>query len=401
MNIITVRTFLFNILLVVVLYIFIYNPGLTYLPFGAIKLLYPLLVVLLLGDSYKVNKDFFQISLYFIILFSYVFIHESLFGNYLFSFQTLINFIEIWLLPYCLVFCFFAILKNDKIYTCILYVSVIAALISIAMILNSGFNDFVKNQLLKQNEYFDVIKNRTFGVSEYLTFIYAVLQGMLAIWCLNGKFRNRFILFFPFILLSGVFNARIAFISFFVGLIYCLYTNRIPRKTLGFFFMGIAFVVFLIYYFFYEDYSHLIKFSVFGFFEQIFSSDGSGNSLNTLLDEMVFFPTKLSTYIWGDNIDVYANQYGFSSDIGYIIQLFYGGILYIILLLIFPLYLWYKNSKYLKNDFISLAIIILLIVNFKGVAFNSNPLFRLITLLYIYEFYYSSQNINLHLRRFT
>jgi len=99
---------------------------------------------------------------------------------------------------------------------------------------------------------------------------------------------------------------------------------------------------------------------------------------------MIFFPSNIFNIIFGEGRIVSGAK--INSDIGYINQIFIGGIIYLILMLLFLLYMFIRNIKVSTNKlFPVLFFLTLIVVNIKGDAFFvPRGFFRLIIFYYVY-----------------
>jgi hypothetical protein len=101
---------------------------------------------------------------------------------------------------------------------------------------------------------------------------------------------------------------------------------------------------------------------------------------------MFFFPKNTNEFLFGTGEDIFLNIKR-SSDVGYVLQIFKGGIFYLIILLFF-LILMYRRVRRIDHDkFLPIFfILVILIANIKGDSlFLSGGFFRLFTLYYVYE----------------
>ena len=115
------------------------------------------------------------------------------------------------------------------------------------------------------------------------------------------------------------------------------------------------------------------------------NSDNSG-SLSILLNDSLIFPTTGLGWLWGHGINLYFPPPGLhNSDIGFITQLYYGGLLLSILL--FSLILYMSSRLILKFGLFNWVTIFFifsyLIINFKSSFFASTPGSRFIFFIYI------------------
>ena len=125
-------------------------------------------------------------------------------------------------------------------------------------------------------------------------------------------------------------------------------------------------------------------------FLDIISGKGSSGTLNSLLKYHLFFPQELFGILFGEAKYVFGSGSTIHhSDIGYIRLLFYGGIFYSLLkygsftLLFFKSILLKKKEKYVVI-FLLLIFVGMMVAQFKGNIFSSNPAFRLVFFIFIF-----------------
>ena len=124
-------------------------------------------------------------------------------------------------------------------------------------------------------------------------------------------------------------------------------------------------------------------------FNLIFGLDSSGVSNYSILsDTMVFLPEKEINILFGEGRSVF-DALGKDSDIGYINQIFIGGIFYLGLLFFYLGFMVKRFISYSENYFFALLFMLTIIIcNIKGSAFFiSTGFFRIFTLYYVYSIY--------------
>ena len=110
------------------------------------------------------------------------------------------------------------------------------------------------------------------------------------------------------------------------------------------------------------------------------------NTLETLSENHLVFPKTFFDWLFGTGVNLYTAT-DIRSDSGYIIQLNYGGLLFLSLIIGLLLHTVYNIKKYCnKNVFYMITFVLLTIVvcNYKGTLYSSNSVLRLYFLLYVY-----------------
>jgi hypothetical protein len=112
---------------------------------------------------------------------------------------------------------------------------------------------------------------------------------------------------------------------------------------------------------------------------------GKLHHFNELTDNMIVIPDNIIPTLIGTGKDLFYGGYNEHSDIGYIIQLNYGGLIYCLLLLGLILYMSFRLRKYPNNQWFSYLFLgTVLICNWKGYFIFTNIGFRLLSILYFY-----------------
>lgn len=378
---------------ILALYVYIYNPPIAVLP------IMPIEILLLISFAYlTINNKWLKLisalkveSLIYFLIVLYCFFREfgsggsSVFfkANLFFLFQCLI-------LPYFLVDWYARFRGHNNLLKDIILIGVIAAFTSVVMIFIPSLGEVIRYQILKTDEYTDLLTFRNFGIAEGLTFAYGTVQGIIfALILFYARNNSKYYWLLPIVLLSVIFNARIGLVPVIFSLFYFIVIKFNIKLV------SIIAIVSLVFYFvvfntpFFSEYAETIEWA-FRFFTEssdfVTGNDSSSyNTFDTLFGKMAVFPTDLRGWLigTGENIFLAAEN---NSDIGYLIQLNYGGMLYMLLLfslvgyMMFRLKFIYKYNRWL----IFLFIVTIIISNVKGLFISIIPSFRLLALIYCY-----------------
>uniref|UniRef100_UPI004056F7F0 hypothetical protein n=1 Tax=Agathobacter sp. TaxID=2021311 RepID=UPI004056F7F0 len=244
-------------------------------------------------------------------------------------------------------------------------------------------NLYVSNGFPIETTWF--IGKRFFGLSSQLTYTMPIVQAVIAIIILKRCFEKGFSIQRLFsvavLLLSSVINARTAFVVIGVGILYIIYEERkrllqIPAKI-----YGIAVLVISIGCIICSMISPLtFSWIKEGLSEFIFIFTGKGDTpyFNDLLNNYLFFPKEFLELIFGQGVNVFNTLVdGRRSDVGYIIDIWLYGIIGCILKYAGTLYALRELIK--KNKDAVFLILVLLICNIKGIAFENNELMSFIS----------------------
>ena len=256
-----------------------------------------------------------------------------------------------------------------------------------------------------------VSATRIFGFTSDYTFGLQITTGLFAgflfIYAFLNK-KNKLYFYIPIILIATVLNGRLGiiifFLSFFILLIFSFKDKEKLKRIAK---MGIIlFIMFLCLLFILR----IININGYNFVIwaindtiNLFIKGEFGGNYQILLKEMLFFPRKIFSMIFGIGARVIGKQgvlLGYpSSDIGYVNDMFMGGIIYCLLLYV-PLSKYilskYKNklSKYsMLNKTVSVYLLIsFLIINFKGEVMRNAPILISIFLIKTILLNYESEN---------
>jgi hypothetical protein len=384
------------ILLLLFLYIYLYNPIFQILDFGLIKILLLISILYIIVSK----KIFLLITLFKNeIVFSLVLIAYSslvvFWGDgtaYKVPYTHLVWFLECFIIPFFFFLFFKDIFQNRSWESIIVKIGLIAALITLFLILNPKINFYIRDSLIK--DFAINISNiktltRGFTIAENSTYNYGIIQGLvLGICLLSIKKNYAYAIPLLFLFVAILFNARIGFACVVISVLLVLFRRKI--KLLNIIIFGI--VICVGYFFLFKsEFSRNNLFSLkrgFNFFVDsikfITGDESHFSNYSILFNKMIFFPSNLFHLIFGEGrIVFYASR---NSDIGYINQIFTGGLLYLFLMLSFLFYMFLRNFNLARNKLYPLLFFLtILIVNIKGNAFFvPNGFFRLITFYYVY-----------------
>lgn len=388
------------IITLLVLYLYIYSPPFTVLPFNiSLFFVIPAFVFIFSKAKLKYYFSVFKIEiLLLLILCSYSFLvglknlEFSFFLNNLIFLIQIIP-VSIWL--YFLLKQISAKLRIDffkGLTLCLGIVSITASLISILGFAIPELGIYFKFNLQKYDEYlWRYQEHRGFGIADELFFSYAIVQGIILILILNTS-RNVFLNIICFLLISFsiIINARIGLIVF-AFLPFVLFR----RKLFGKYIIGIL-LIFLImdftnlYNYFTSEYIiGALKFASSFFQEFVFFFSESPlkeeTTIDTLFGYMWVLPETWSGLLFGTGENIFMNPVK-ATDVGYLLMLNFGGFIYITIFALLASYLFYRLIKSNTNyPLISYLIIFVFIVaNIKGLFFAPEPGMKLIMLLYVY-----------------
>lgn len=324
---------------IIILYLFIYNPPVVGLPVSFAKAVLPFALIYLmftrsLGFLRKIKVEI----LLFLVLILYTICRDLASGEMVQSSTNLFMFLDSLISSSFLIILlrrYFKISNVDAFFDTIIKTGFLASVITIILLIFPGLSDFVRYKLLEQTIYTEATASRTFGFSEGLTFSYGIVQGViLSILIFRLKYNKYYFLFIPFFLISIMFNARIGFVPLIIALIY-LIVIQMSVKGVIYLLIGAG----LLYYIIFQtdllaNYSKTLAWSA-DFFSQLgdllLGTSNAEFDTFEVLQEMIVLPNNLNEWYFGTGKFIFENSYR-TSDIGYILQLIYGGIIYVLLL---------------------------------------------------------------------
>lgn len=227
------------------------------------------------------------------------------------------------------------------------------------------------NLLIGSNEYRNAFLAGSgyFGISSLYSLFFVILVYFL--------FKEKTILNYIKAILfmfAGIMAGRIALISFFItGIFYFIFKRNFNVLFLFLFFIGFGWFI-------------LNNFQVFEqanlWVSDLFLRDDvtENNSVNHYITTMLFLPEGFTLY-WGDG--KYDNYYG-GSDIGYVRNILFGGLFYLLLIIV-ALFLSICKVKY--RLVLLIMIFISLFLHMKGVFIFNNPGFFPVFISCVFYFY--------------
>lgn len=376
-------------LLNIAIYLYIHNPFIKALGgFGSIAYLFPLLVMYIgsrkTRELFRQNRDLVWISCVIVCFCGIRFFLGGDFDSFKYSVYHLLT-VDILAIPLVVLI----IQSGEKLDVLLLENCLIAVIITIFCLVNPSFDLAVKNALVEKSEIVDsgLISYRGFGFAGGLIYNYGVALGIILSYLFYKGYLNKW--WFPFLVLftclAILVNARTGFIiAAFSFLLYMIFNLR---KKGFYLILGTLLVVAIIPVInlnFLDDKTLFFIEEFFGVITTIFESGELGeNNAVYDLSRAVYFPDTLSAWVYGYGINIFTGS-KVHSDIGFVQQLFYGGLIYILLL-------FTKIVKLLKRVhdkyWLSVCLGIFIIANIKGDFIGISGAFRLFYLIIIYEYW--------------
>lgn len=395
----------------IIIYLFIYLPPIFSL--SILNILF-LISVIHLGIQYKsvllCLKKILNIKNLFLLFFIFLYVIALfIFKNHSFSFiySNIVLIVESIVIAIYIAYFFFKNkYDNNKLLLSIVSIGLIQALFAILMFCVRDLQElFIKLCIYRGFDPvpFEQFKNyRFFGFSSELTFTMPIVQILITyIALIKVKFniKNQLVLkiiISLLLLFSAIINARISIvillICFFLYYIFTIFdkkTSLKKKKIVNLIvlscILGII-ILFLINSIFNIEQLDWILTSIKEILMIFGIKIGSVDEINTfsLLFNSIKFPN-IKDIWFGLGINIFNTEF-YRSDIGYLNNIWYGGIVYCIAIYTCFLKFIFSKKKIMKNDllFKLILIFVFFISNIKGNVFGVNSLFNF-TLLYIFN----------------
>ena len=333
-----------------------------------------------------------EFTLIYLIIF-YSILRAALGGDLSIAFNNLMGLMSLIIVPFYFVgsgkkigvVCVEGLTKYVLIATSLAFASSILAL------LIPSVDDYIRNVFIqyREGELGNELKYRGFGLGSNMTSFFSFCIGMVVVFSfIYGKKEYWFKWLIPFALIACVVNARTGVIVALVGiLLYFVFS----RNTKGFI---VASVVGILGYIYIFDILGLFlggdTIEWVGVFldqmEEMASGDTSEGGLDYFTQDMAISPDSVLGWIFGEGVSTFGGisirgKYYFS-DMGFVNQLFFGGIIYCSMLYILILMIFIKLIKMHQRPFAYFMLAAFLIINFKGSFLFATPGFTLVLLFY-------------------
>ncbi|MBS3988906.1 MAG: hypothetical protein KGZ44_03030 [Dethiobacter sp.] len=398
-------------------FLFIFNPNIFFnLNISIFLFLIALFSFLFFSKEYQLlvkNKNLFTYIFFLLYIIFYLILLSVLVGSdaFLMAYTYL-------LVIFSLVCSFFIVVIYGRLYK-LSFVSFLMFLISIGFvqlifvfftIITPEFREFLLTTSRDENLW--IISNysgglRSFGLANGYTSTFPMLMGVYALiailMALNKHFLNlNFYWLFALsilFLISVILNARIGLVPIFIFILSIIFFMVCSVKYLvsGLKFLilcGILFVLTLLINL--DVYKYTVRLTWAA--EEIaalISGDKVGTFL--VLGNMFHFPDNTFALIFGTGLSVFGDQnnFTFSSDIGFVRDIYMFGIFNTLLLIFVIIYLTSPLRKYLNDYFGVIAtfslFVALISYYFKGATWSSSEIYNFIVLLSVFSVYLKTE----------
>lgn len=229
-------------------------------------------------------------------------------------------------------------------------------------------------------------------------------------YIINKKLTFITVLMAIILVVGTFFAGRSGFVGAILGVIYyCFSKGNLLLKFKNFIYGIILFFLTVIaIYLLFPSFTHLLVEKVFPFvFEFYYKYETTGiiqtSSTNTLLN-MWSIPISENTYIYGTGLftDPIKGTYYMETDVGYIRNLLFGGIFWVIMVIIYHLYIncfIFLRSKMIDSNtklFILFLTLYALILEAKAMTIGYNKYIFIILSFYFISLIYETKKIKIN-----
>lgn len=251
-------------------------------------------------------------------------------------------------------------------------------------------------------ELYLTLNYRIYGFSRTLSSATPVVQSILAVFAFYyGINKNlKYFLYVPLLIFSGIINARISLLVLAIGFCFViLYSDLISSKTLLKFiwFTAITLLLAIVTPFILQKFSPITyEWILNGLFELASLSEGEKVGTFSILFSKNFLKTPSGIqFLFGRGYNIFGLKYG--SDIGYVNDLWLGGIIICAVLYITIINFYrsvYKKDSKIKKFTALFFISLFLVYNIKGIYVANNEITALTMIVIAYSNIAGEDKIN-------
>ena len=396
------------LIIIIVLYIYIFNPVFRILGLGLnnILLLMSIFYAILKFRDFRKYITAYRAELLILIISSiYLMIRITTSNDDDTSpFLLLQMFLSLLFIPIFLVNVVLSKVKDKGFFNIIIAVGLVGAIISIMCLVSPSFNQFIRDVQIEKEmvsvENLGLSRVRSFGLGGNLTSAYGYMMGLLASICmlkLTDEKKLKYLFYSFLFVIAAIINARIGIFPFLFVILLIAIKNV---RNFDFKFMIVIIVIGL-----FSSISLILlkeknpeMYDYLNLFFEFFSS--SENYENSAYDNMLHFPETVDGLIFGEGRDVFSSDAYERSDIGFVRDIYLGGLIFLSLLIIQQFFEYKKMHRRSCN---LIFMLILLSSNFvfyyKGCPFyTATAITRFIMLYYfllVYNEIHKSKRISI------
>lgn len=391
---------------VLILYLFVFQPIFNKYVYIGIEVL--LVIGLLISNNHVFADNFnlFKKEYFFAgLICAYSFFMDMLHFEIVYLDRFIASFFQGYVVSLLIIFFLSkSLFLQERLSNCLVMMCFIACSITIAAILIPSFGQFCINHATLdakerlQELFLDGgrVQYRSYGLSESLNFTYAYVLSIIGGYLLSSNFKIYTPLILIMIFVAIIFNARIAFFPLLISLFYILFLKKKSMKgVLSFSLTALVLVLLAIWGM--NAFPVLNNEWGLSFFKELsaFFSGQDNGTIGTLTGSMWIIPDDALGLFFGtgENLFVSSNN---NSDVGYILQLNYGGLFLLGIILLYFIHISKRVARRLtfRHWFTIMFISSVFILNFKGFYLAAIPGNRFLTFLYVYYIYATRKGID-------
>ena len=319
-------------------------------------------------------------------------------------------------IPICVIYLSSYYVKREydiyDILNVLIIVGVMQAIIAIICFFVPSIKDVVVNNFLAKqfSDYFtqDIIfylsQLRLNGLSSGMTFTMPVVQaliGMISLYLAINR-NLKYLIPVPLLVFSAIINARNAIVVLTYGIILIIIMLTKKKKTQIRLLITAALTVILVLFMMHimNNQSNLVSQWILDGLNETFSffqgEKVQVGYYDTLMSNFIIFPEGLSLF-FGTGKSIFGLDIGLGSDIGYINDIWLGGLLFISIA--YFAFLSYFIKAYNKGDKLIKFIVLLfistfLIMNIKGTIVSNNGFINISVFLSMVFILNNSSNLS-------
>ena len=391
----------YNILIILGLFIVFYNPPL--IAFNTMHIVGGLSIgYLILNYQDTIDHKYTGWIFYFALILLFLFTNSVvLHGNGLDSVVFPVYYL-LDIIPFSMSVKTYSkkqgLVLDDVLIMCII-AGLIQTAISFLAFINSNIQDVFVSRIIeyggiKSYSYWATL--RMYGFSNGLMFEMPVIQSVLAVISIYFSTKKgwKYVLIAAFLFFSAIINARTSIIVVIYGIVIIVLLGKQAMNKKVKIIVGILLTL-LAFYFIFLPYIQEVSPATYdwlkeGFIdiEALLKRDDTNKGYYSYIsnDDRYVLPNSSIGLFMGEGISIVGgnNKYGVYSDIGFINDIWTGGLLYLVYTYSY-MFIQLKKLNKKNNEFSLFSFIyftgLILILNFKGRVFSMNSFLNLVVFL--------------------
>ena len=379
---------------ILALYLFLYNPIFIFIGIGSIKFLLLAGVVYAFFNPIAIMpfRRFRGEAIFTLCLIGYAAVAAaaSPTGHSDDAYLHVVWFMESIVISVVFVHAFRRTLARYGWEALIVLTGSVAATISLVLIAMPEWNQVVRTRIIEQSLNPEEWWFRGFAIAEGASFSYGIIQGLVVGICLWSVKRSK-LYALPVIplLVSIAFNARTGFVVVLISVGLLLALRQLSPKLVWLVVvMVVAGIAVDRAVGFTERNTYTIGWVVTAYHDtqRLLAGDRTSDTYSQLFDKMLVVPSTFEYVLFGEPASRGSTPIQEISDVGYVNELFLGGVVYLALLLGSLAYMYVRVRRRSDTPYYPLLFVAsLLVANVKWTSlFVPSGFLRLFCLFYVY-----------------